>query len=128
MMIVRSKKYTENRQEMEGILHSKILRFASKMGIPPYFVMDSKIIQDSIASISSRVADLSESVVIDKHQIKMEKESEEFKKDIEQDEIKTAMESMAKVDRKLRKPEKTHTHKSGVSATKRSDKRDQEER
>jgi len=105
MMIVYSEKHTENSEEMTRILQSEVLRFASRHGIPYRFMTDSKAIQDSIAMIASRVASLSESVVIDNDMIRMNKEEEDFK---------TAMENMGVVERNLRKTKKQGYEKRGA--------------
>ena len=95
MMIVLSKKHTEVSEEMKRRLICAIWDYAEENGISYRFIMDSQAIQESIERISSRVATLSESVVIDKDLIRMRKESDDFK---------TAMENMSEVDRKLIKP------------------------
>lgn len=97
MMIVMSKKHTEISNEMERRLTCEIWNYVEENGIQHRFIQDSKAIQEAIATIASRVATLSETVIIDKDLIRMQKETDKFK---------NAMQNMGEVDRKLRNPKK----------------------
>jgi hypothetical protein len=102
MMIAHSEKYSEVYREMERRLICAIWEYGEENGIEHRFMLDSKSIHNSIATIASRVAQLSESVVINKDLIRMQKESKKFE---------TAMKNMSKVDRKLRKSTKRWSKK-----------------
>lgn len=104
MLIVMSKKYGKVSDEMKRRLTCVIWDYTDELGIPRQFFLDSKTIQGAIARISGKVANLSESVVLDKTLIDMKKTHKE---------METAMKGMGEVDRKLRKVKKSRSKKGG---------------
>lgn len=69
MMIVKSKQYTKAYQKLEAELKSIIYNFAYDRGLDCFFIEDSKRVQESIGTISSRIASLLEGTYLIKHQI-----------------------------------------------------------
>ncbi|MGD9381710.1 MAG: hypothetical protein PVI03_04625 [Candidatus Thorarchaeota archaeon] len=98
MMIVLPKKHMEVSDEMRRRLYCAIWDYSDELGIPHVFFLDSQTIQNAMDNIATRVAELSLSVRLDKNLIEMKKESKKFK---------TEMESMGKVERRLRKSKKS---------------------
>lgn len=83
MMIALSKEYTRVYDKVKGEVLRAVWECTDELGIPYQFLLDSQAIQESIGTISSRIANLHGSVRIDKDLIRMTKETEKFKQDIE---------------------------------------------
>lgn len=80
MMIAHSKQYNKAYQELESELKCLIHNFAYDRGLSCFFIEDSKIIQESIDNISSRIAGLLEETRLIRHQIGARKKFDETSK------------------------------------------------
>ena len=80
MMIVYSKAYSKACRELESELKSLIHNFAYDRGLSCFFIEDSRIIQEGIGNISSRIASLLEETSLIKHQIGARKKFDEVSK------------------------------------------------
>ena len=82
MLMVLSKKYSENYEDVEYRLKSLLHKIANEKGIPQTFIVDSKTIMGAVDDISRRIAHLVEDVKIDKDTIKAYNELMRFEREV----------------------------------------------